>query len=224
MSLFTWLHHNRQQLVTTTPTPTIAIMMQDIYDAPTGSLPNISLQCIAPFPQLASLLNQFKSHATSGPAAPCGQTVLAALSPASINDNIDNQVKAAQQLQPSTAANQPSAIVTASVECSSTGRLQSAVTSANSASPAPATPAHFADPTPASTATSAGPPTRHATPVCHPTGCNNNPPFQCLPRCNSKYSEVHHFRQLDLGAATNPDFIRAWPIQLLRDSSAASNL
>ena len=55
------------------------------------------------FPQLALLLNQFKSHATSGQAAPSGQTVPATLSPASIKGNIDNQVMAAhQQLQPST--------------------------------------------------------------------------------------------------------------------------
>ena len=36
--------------------------------------------------------------------------------------------------------------------------------------------------------------------------------------------QVHHFRQLALEAATNPDTIRAWPIQLLRDSSATNNL
>ena len=35
--------------------------------------------------------------------------------------------------------------------------------------------------------------------------------------------QVHRFRQLAPGAATNPDSIRAWPIQLLRDSSAATN-
>ena len=75
----------------------------DIYNAPTGSLPEVSLQCIVSFPQLASLLNQFKSHITSGQAAPSGQTVPATLSPAFINGNIDNQVMAAhQQLQPPT--------------------------------------------------------------------------------------------------------------------------
>ena len=50
---------------------------------------------------LVSLFNQFMRHATSGQSAPSGQTVPAALSPASINANIDSQVTAAHQpLQP----------------------------------------------------------------------------------------------------------------------------
>ena len=74
-----------------------------------------------------------------------------------------------QQLQFTTAANQPSAIVTASVGTYTT-HLQPAVTLANSASPASATPAHFANPGPASIATSASPATGDATPVHHLTG------------------------------------------------------
>ena len=35
--------------------------------------------------------------------------------------------------------------------------------------------------------------------------------------------QVYRFHQLAPGAATNPDSIHAWPIQLLRDSSAANN-
>ena len=98
---------------TTTPTMTQTSTMPNVYL--TGLLPEASQQCIASFPQLASLLNQFICHATSGQAAPSGQTVPAALSPASIDVNIDSQVMAAhQQLQPSTAACQSSAIVTAS--------------------------------------------------------------------------------------------------------------
>ena len=35
---------------------------------------------------------------------------------------------------------------------------------------------------------------------------------------------VHHFHQLAPRAATNLDTIRAWPIQLLRDSLVTTNL
>ena len=35
--------------------------------------------------------------------------------------------------------------------------------------------------------------------------------------------QVHRFRQLALEAATNPDTIRAWSIQLLKASSATTN-
>ena len=172
---------------TTTPTTTQTSTIPNVY--PTGSLPEASQQCIALFPQLVLLLNQFICHATSGQAAPSGQTVPTALSPVSIDGNINSQVMAAhQQLQPSITACQPSAIVTASaalppaVAPANSASPASATpahfadpfpaTTANSASPASATPAHFANPAPESTATSAIPATENATPVYHPTGCS----------------------------------------------------
>ena len=102
----------------TTPPETTTLMMTQTSTMPnvnpTGLLPEFSQQCIVSFLQLASLLNQFICHATSGQIAPSGQTVPAALSSASIDGNIDSQVMAAHlQLQSSTGACQPSAIVTA---------------------------------------------------------------------------------------------------------------